>query len=69
MTSAELLQAIANLTRQNTNGRYDDRISAYSQALEHRQNAAMVNAVYKSAPEEMTAIMLFNKDRRFTITE
>ncbi|AWH84912.1 hypothetical protein HYN59_07135 [Flavobacterium album] len=68
-TKIELLQAIANLMRQNIKGRYDEKILLYRQALEQYKNSPVVNVVSTSSSDEITAIMLFNKDKRFTITE
>ena len=68
-TMTELLQAITNLTRQNIKGRYDERILAYTHALEQRKSTLTLMSVHKPSIGETAAIMLFNKDRRFTITE
>jgi putative lipoic acid-binding regulatory protein len=68
-TMTELLQAITNLTRQNSGGRYDERIRAYRQALEEYKSVPASIVAHKPSAGEVTAMMLFNKDRRFTITE
>jgi len=70
-TKIELRQAIANLTRQNIGGVYDARIAKYQTELATLESTPC--EVIKHNPAirvaEMEAIMLFNSDPRFTITE
>lgn len=69
-TEIEIGQAIANLSRQNTHGQYDERIKAYTAMLNKCKSILKEKVVnYSTTFCETTAIMLFNKDRHFTITE
>lgn len=70
-TKIELSHAIANLTRQNDQGQYDERISLYQKELEQYDSFPVENktAAYQASPEEVAAIMMFNNDKRFKITE
>jgi len=71
----EIGQAIANVTRQNTDGRYNERLMLLEiekRDTESYWRAKTQNAVVRDiAPYEVetAAIMAFNADRRFTITE
>jgi hypothetical protein len=70
-TKIELRNAIANLTRQNIGGVYDERIANYRNQLAEKEATPCVthNVLVKHSPLEVRAIMGFNSDRRFTITE
>ncbi len=70
-TPIELSQAIANLSLQNTQGQYNEKIKVYSTMLEKYKSAreAITMAVHLPSQEEAAAIMHFNNDRRFIITE
>jgi len=71
-TPIELTQAIANLSAQNTHGQHDERISLYITALEKYKNThkfAGRNERLRSSGTDCAAIMHFNRDTRFSITE
>jgi len=70
-TKIELRNAISNLTRQNIGGVYDERIANYKKQLAEKEitRCKTCNTVVKHSDLEVRAIMGFNSDRRFTITE
>ena len=70
-TKIQLRQAIANLSRQNIGGVYNERIAAYQSELA-KKGAIKCNTthtVVKHSDIEVAAIMAFNSDKRFSITE
>jgi len=70
MTIIELKQAIKNLSDLNVNGRYNERIALYHEQISHIEKKEMKKSENFSAPPlEVAAIMKFNADKRFTITE
>lgn len=70
-TKVELSQAISNLTKQNDHGQYDERIALYQKEYEQYESFPVNNTIttYKASSLEVAAIMGFNKDKRFSITE
>jgi len=70
-TKVQLRNAIANLTRENIGGMYDERIANYKKQLAEKESTPCTtfNIVVKHSDLERKAIMNFNSDRRFTITE
>lgn len=70
MTAIELRQAINNLSRNNANGQYNQRISDYRSQLSHVENQVVKKGeIFSASPLEAAAIMKFNADKRFKITE
>lgn len=70
MTAIELRQAINNLSVNNANGQYDQRISDYHKQLSHIESPMMRKGeIFSASPLEAAAIMKFNADKRFKITE
>lgn len=71
-TKIELEQAINNLSWQNESGQYTQLIAEYQDEL-NRRNAELVVApkviTVVHSELEQKAIMSFNRDRRFSITE
>jgi hypothetical protein len=70
-TKIELRQAIANLSRQNIGGVYNERIAAYQSELARKEaiKCNTIHTVVKHSDIEVAAIMAFNSDKRFSITE
>lgn len=70
-TKIELMQAIANLKRQNTSGQFTERIKWCEEALSAKMSVVQKVNVKRLVPSagEVMAIMHFNNDTRFTITE
>lgn len=72
-TLIEYRQAIDNLKRQNTEGQYTERIALLVNELVQAEQWVWANTRSERAvldqSHEMTAIMAFNSDKRFTITE
>lgn len=66
-TKVELTQAIRNLKIQKDI--IEGKIIYYNMLLENYPKTNTIRTVVKHSEEEKKAIMMFNKDKRFTITE
>lgn len=70
----QVQQAIDNVARLNTNGQYDVKLMELQIELLDgqawiKENSTTIRTRYVASPEEQRAIMSFNSDKRFTITE
>lgn len=65
----ELTQAINNLTRLNASGCYTNRINAYQEQLYNYPKSTTTVKTVVHSQEEKEAIMLFNLDPDYYITE
>lgn len=69
MTKIELQNAIRNLTRMNGHGSYTEKIADYQKKLDNYPKSNTITTTVKYSLLEKTAIQLFCKDGRFSITE